>query len=219
MLDHMVCQLALRTRLLTLSVATTGSATLAATAAGYTRGSGSFVTDGFTKGMEVAPTGFTQTDVGVVADVAALTLTIDGGRTVQSSGAGRTLAVGLPAIRAWENQRPPVDPIPGRPWVEENYLPGPVALQAIGAQGALWATPMYVLKLYHVADKGVGAANAYAKALLTLFAPTTAITLSTGDVLQVRGDVAPFLGQLIQAAPGYAVRALTIPLQVQSANA
>jgi hypothetical protein len=50
--------LALRGRVLTLSVATTGTTSLAATATGYTRAAGSFVTDGFKPGMEVLAAGF-----------------------------------------------------------------------------------------------------------------------------------------------------------------
>src|SRR4051812_43202806 len=56
MVDHSLLQLALRAKALTLTVATTGSASLSGTATGYARSSGSFITDGFKVGMEITAT-------------------------------------------------------------------------------------------------------------------------------------------------------------------
>jgi len=215
MINHYLIQKALRAKLLTLSVATTGSATLAATATGYSRTTGSFLTDGFTPGMEATPTGFTQTAVGTVTAVTALTMTINGGRTVQSAGAGRTLAVGLPSGQAWENVQ--FDPTTGSPWVEENYLPGPMEQITLGQSGVLEANPALVVKVFVPTANGIGAARSYVDALFTLFAPRTSLTVADHTVT-VRTQPSPYAGQLIQIESGFAVCPFTVPLRVRTAN-
>ena len=219
MISHTQCQLALRAKLLTLSVCTTGSATLAASALGYTRASGSFVADGFAPGMEVTPTGFTQTATGVVTAVTAGLLTIAGGRTVQTAGAGRTVAVGLPALRVEENRDPGQgQPVTGVPYVLEQYIPGPMSRYTSGPLGRLNAEPQYAVHVYIKSNTGFLAAAKYADALLTLFAPGVTVTLTNGDVVRVRGDVGPFRGQLMQDT-GWCVVPVTIPLRIDTTNA
>lgn len=217
MIDHRAALLALRTKALTTSVVTTGSATLTATATGFTRASGSFVTDGFLVGMEVTGTGFTlsaNNGAHVVTAVATLTLTCSA--TSAESAATATLAVGLPSARAWEN----IDftPTAGAWYVEEDYLPGPAAQVTLGNYGQVETFPTYVLKLYGPSKVGVGALYALADAVLDAFVPRTAMTLSTGDTLVVRTDPAPFRGQLLQADGGWAVVSVTVPCRSRSPN-
>lgn len=216
MIDHYDIQLACRTKLLTLEVATTGSVTLSATATGYARTTGSFLTDGFTNGMEVTPTGFTQTDVGTIIAVTALTMTISGGRDVETAGAGRTLAVNLPSLRAWENVQ--LDPATNQPFVQEEYLPGPMEQISLGPLGVLEADPSYVIKVFVPDQNGIGAARSYVDALFTLFAPKTILTVS-GQNVSVRTQPSPFAGQLLQTESGFATTPFTVPLRVRTANA
>lgn len=219
MISHTEILLALRARLVTLVACTTAAPepNLSATATGYARTVGSFLTDGFCEGAEVTPTGFTQTATGVVAaNVTALTLPITGGRTVQAVGVGRTLAALLPAGRAWENRQ--YVPSAGTPWVEEDYLPGPAAQYTVGPRGRIWCLPQYIIKLYGLPKTGAGALYRYADALLLLFPPRLAITLTSGDVVRVVSEPAPYRSQLIQDAAGFAVVVVTIPLRVETAN-
>lgn len=210
--NHTAVQLALRAKALTLSVVTTGSTSLSATAAGYARAAGSFITDGFEVGMEAAPTGFTETTPGVIDAVAAQLLTIRGGRTAQTAGAGRTLAVGLPTRRRWENERFTV--LPDRHYVEEDYVPGPSRLTSMpSAGGTVIDTGEYVLRWYGIANTGLPGLTKCVDALLALFPPGGAIaTLSgNGGVLRTRADVGPRRGQLMPEPPGWAVIPVTIP--------
>ena len=226
MTSHEEILLALRARLVTLSAVTTGATDLSATSTGYARAAGSFLTDGFAEGMEVTPTGFTQTATGVVAaNITALALPITGGRTVQAVGAGRSIACLLPTARAWENRH--FVPVAGAPWVEEDYLPGPVAQVTVGPLGDVETLPQYVVKLYGLPKTGTGALYRLADALLLLFPPRLAITLTSGDVLRVCGGrnsagesagPAPYRSQLMQDAAGFAVVVVTIPLRVRSRN-
>lgn len=214
--DHTVNILALRAHALALPAFASTSGTLEATATGYARAdAGSFVTDGFREGMEVVPTGFTQTTPGIVSAVTASALTIVGGRTVQATGPGRTLTVGLPPLIAWEG----VDfsPEAGRWYVDEDYVPGPAGRKTLGRFAQMEHYPTYFLNLYAPPNYGVLALYALADALTTRFAPETALVLTSGDVLRVRGDVAPFRGQLTTRA-GYAVVPVTIPLILRTAN-
>lgn len=222
MIDHYAAQKALRVKLLTLEVATTGSIQISATATGYERASGSFLTDGFIPGMEVSGTGFGESannTAKTLKSVTALTM-ICPNTSVEAVGA-RTLAVELPNIRIWENAIPlnasgeATDVVRGSPYAEEEYVPGPMIKATLGPFGQLEALPLYVIKIYVPSGSGVGAARAYSDALLTLFAPSTSIT--TGAT--VRGDVAPFVGQLFQdVPPGFAVVPVSVPVRLRTAN-
>jgi hypothetical protein len=214
--DHTSIQFALRARLLTLEVCTTGATTLESTLSGYQRASGSFLTDGFTAGMEVTPTGFTETEVGVITAVDALTMTIDGGRSVQSSGAGRTLAVNLPELRAWDNVA--LAPVAGRPYIEEVYIPATVSLlSAPSAGGTAEDTGLYVVRWYGLANKGLAALSRAASATLELFKPGTGLNIADGTV-RVRGDIGPFRGAMQADAPGWMLVTITVPWRLYSVN-
>lgn len=217
MISHTAALIALRTQALTLSVCTTGATTLTATTGGYSRADGgSFLTDGFAVGMEITPTGFAANTVDVLTGVTATTLTTRNARAAETGAAGRTIAVGLPALRAWEN----VDftPTAGRWFVDEDYLPGPAEQITLGALGAIETLPQYVLKLYGTANAGASALYKVADALLALFAPRRTLTLSTGDTIAVRTSPAPYRGQLLPAESGWSLIAVTVPLRSRSAN-
>ncbi len=216
MIDDEVIHLALRARALTLSLATTGATTLAATAAGYSRTAGSFVTDGFAVGQEVTPAGFTATAVGTITAVAALALTINGGRTLETSASGRTLSVGLPADRSWENIA--FSATTGKPYISEQYIPGPSSQVTMGPLGEIEYTGLYQLQINVPANTGISADGKYGKGLLALFPPRLAITLSTGDVLRVRSDTNPYRGQRRQPVPGWSMIPVTIPFRLRTLN-
>ena len=215
MIDEVQIQLALRARLLTLSVATTGTMTLAAVSGGYTRASGSFLTDGFAPGMELVPVGFSSSTPRVITGVTALAITVSSTVPAQVAAGGRSLTVGLPAARAWENVA--FQPTAGVPWVREEFLPGPAAQITIGPFGDLENTPMYAIYFNVAAETGL-TAKRYVTAARALFAPRTQITLANGDTVRVRGDTGPYAGQLQQSTPGFAVQPLTIPLRLRTPN-
>ncbi len=216
MYDRRAVRLALRAKLATLVVATTGSTALEATATGYARASGSFLADGFAIGMEVTPVAFTQTDPGVITGISALTMAIAGGRAVQASGSGRSLQAGLPSRREYENVS--FTPTAGAPYVREQYVPGPGTKITYGPTGIVEYLPLYVPQIHVPSGVGVGAADAYADALITLFAPGTPITLAAGSELRVRGDSTPSSGQLLQSSPGFALVPVTVPLLLRTRN-
>ena len=216
MINHYAIQLALRDKLDDLAVCTTGSTSLAATATGYTRAAGSFVTDGFRAGMEVAGTGFSESannTAKTITSVTAATLTCSG-CTLESETTA-TLAVGLPQYRAWENMD--FTPIAGSPWIEENYIPGPMEQITLGAYGELEADPTYVVKVYVPIGVKIGAPRAYADALLGLFAPRTELTVASHTCV-VRTRPAPFSGQMLRTETGFVVVPVTVPLRVRTAN-
>lgn len=220
MIDHQANRLALRARALTLQVCTTGSTTLSATATGYARSSGSFITDGFRAGMEVTASGFSKSannQTAVVTGVTATALTCDG-TTVESAGAGRSISVGLPSVREWENLEPTSDPPVGTPFVREQYVPGPSRLITGGDGATIELTGLYVLHVEVPENTGPDAASGYADALITHFAPRTKLTLPNGDVLRIRGDAGPYPGQLIRRRPDWATLPITFPWRVFTIN-
>jgi len=217
MIKHQLALVALRNRAITLCVCTTGSATLAATTTGYTRAAGNFLADGFVVGQEITPTGFAANTVDIITAVTALTMTVATARAVETSSAGRTIAVGLPALRAWENLD--FTPTSGRWFVEEDYLPGPVAQITLGPLGQVETLPQYVLKIYGLANTSTAALFAMADALLALFPPRQGIVLTDANVVIVNTSPAPYRGQLVQSTDGaWAVIPITVPCIVRSAN-
>lgn len=217
-ITHTDVQLACRTRLLTLIVCTTGSTTLAATATGYSRAAGSFLSDNFAPGMEITPTGFAANTVDTITAVSALTLTTRNSRAVESAASGRTISVGLPASIAKENEK--FVPVNGVPYVEEQYVPGPEFVSTDGGQGLLELRPMYSPRVYVPANVGILADGRYADAIKALFKPATVLTLPTGsagDSCEVRKDAAPFRGQRAPSATaGWSCVPITIPLKAQT---
>lgn len=217
MINHSLIALSLRAHALTLSVCTTGAASIAATATGFSRVTGSFLNDGFVVGQEISTTGFivpANNGGFLIAAVDDLTLSCTG-TTAESAGVG-VITVGLPVVQAWENIV--LNPQPNQWYLEENYLPGPVTQITVGPNGELEGLPMYVLKLYAPKNTGIRAIYSVSDALLNLFAPRTAITLSSGDVVRVRTTPAPYRSQLLQADPGWAVIAITIPCLIRTPN-
>lgn len=216
MIDHRGTRLALRKHLLTLSVCTTGSTTLAATATGYSRAAGSFLDDGFAVGMEVTPDGFTQESTGVITGLTALTMEILGGRTAEASGSGRTLSVGLPESRAWEN----VDhePTAGVPYVQEDYAPGAARQVGLDPASETEVRITYAPKIHVPEDTGPGAADAYADAILALFPPGLGLSVDEGT-LRVTGRPAPWRGQAVRSKPGFVTVPVNIPLMIRSVMA
>lgn len=218
-INNLQMQYAIRTRLLTMEVATTGSISLAANSSGFVRTTGSFITDGFEPGMELAATGFSQASNNanwVITYVEALTLHVSGlsGATAAS---GRTLTVGLPSGRAYENED--FTPVSGEPYFEEQYLSGPSSQLTNGTDGAtIQVDPLYVAMLFVPENNGMAAPNRYADAILTVFKPNSTFNLTNGNALRVRTDTGPFRGQMTRRKPGWVVVPVTIPLRLYTLN-
>lgn len=216
MIDHVAALLALQAKLLTLSVVTTGSTSIAATSTGYTRSTGSFITDGFRPGMEVSSSDFglsANNAAKTITAVTALTLTCSG--CAAESAGSRTLTVGCPANRAEENLT--FEPTNGEPWVEDVYLPGPAAKLTNQTGGVLEALPQYLVRVYVPQNTGIDAAMHYATGVLNHFAAGTTFTL-TDQQMHVRGDFGPYASQLIRTDSGFATLTVTVPLRLWTAN-
>lgn len=222
MIRHADIQLALQQRLLTLLVCTTGSTSLSATATGYARASGSFVSDGFAPGMQITSiSGFVQsannaTDnpAKVITKVTDLAIDVPG-TVVEAAGAGRTLSVGLPSDRAFENIT--FEPRDGRPYVDEQYVPATSELRGMVIGGTREETGLYVVGFAVPFNNGAIALARYADALLALFPLVLSIPIANGD-LRVRGDVGPMRSQVLPLDSGYARVGVSIPWRLLTLN-
>jgi hypothetical protein len=221
-IDGAAATLAFRNRALTVSVATTGSTSLSATALGFARASGSFITDGFYPGMEVVGTGFSSannasTTGKIITDVATGFLTISGGCTAQSATSGRTLAVSIPKKRAWENIS--FEPTPGHPYVSEQFIPATTELKSITAiGGTVEETGFYVLTLYGLENYAAIGIRKQIDAIKLLFTPGTNLTAGS-HTIKIRGDTSTKAGQIIPLGNGWATCQLSIPWRAFSINA
>jgi hypothetical protein len=210
-MDHRAAVLALRRVLLGTVVSTTGQVTLAATGNGYTRQEGSFVNDGFTVGMEVVPSGFTNNTPAVIRSLEGTTMVIEGTRPAEAAAPNRSLTVGIPLMRGWENKR--IEPIAGRWYIEEDYLPGGGLVVSLGQKEN---TPMYVLRLSGISGNGISALYKVSAAILDSFPPKLAIPMPDGFPLRVSSDMIPYRGQLLSITPGRSDVVITIPLWKRS---
>lgn len=212
MISHTSYQLALRTRLLTLSVCTSGLTTLTPTATGYVRAAGSFLDDGFAVGLEIQPSRFKDNTPDTIVSVVEKEIITQNGRTAEKATLG-SLTVGLPSLRSWENVA--FNPQSNHPYIDEQYLHGPAAIQHDGSVGLFELTPMYVITVYVPSNAGMLASGRYGDALLSLFAPDTVMRLANGDLVRVRADVAPAPTQRRQTdPPNWSAMPVKIPLRV-----
>lgn len=240
MIDHSLTSLALRNRALSLTIYSTGAVALSATAVGFARSVGSFITDGFKAGMEVVVAGFANpanNGVGVISSVAADGLSMlvsmfvvtypSGVQTVtrpatvvEAELGGRTIAARLPSMRAWENAD--FTPVAGAPYLEEDYIPATHTLHGNATGGVADETGLYVLKWYGL--PGANLATALHKsvdALRALFTPGT-VLLAGANAVRMRGEVngpGAQAGQIIPQGNGWSVVVLTIPWRAYSVNA
>lgn len=216
MIGHVPIQLAMRAQLLLLNVCTTTPTTLSATANGYARTSGSFLTDGFAPGMEVTPVSFVSNPVQTILGISADGLNMmTSGRSVEAAAANRTLSVVLPASRAWEDDA--FKPTAGVPFVEEQYLRGPEYIENDGLRGLLVMEPMYQVKVWCPQGYGILADGRYADAIRLLFGTGLRLPLPAPDTCEVRGDQAPFGGQRVpRATGGWFSVPITIPFRVRT---
>ena len=216
MLNNRQAILAIRTQLLTVEVTTTGSTTLAATATGFTRATGSFITDDFVVGQEVTPSGFTNNAVAVIKSVTATEIVVDTARPVEVAASGRTIKVGLPELRAWENKE--LRPNDRRWFIEEEFIPGVNRVVTSGPLAEIDHEPMYVVKVYGLPNRGVGALYNMADGILDTFRPRLALTLVDTTVLRVTSINAPYRGQVMLDADGFALIVVTIPFWARTRN-
>lgn len=215
MLDHDESLRALRNQLLAMpNIASTGVTSLASTKNSFTRQAGSFVTDLFEVGMEVQPSGFVDNSPAAIKNLSAQGMDLrQEERKIEAAAGGRSLVVQLPSLKSWENKKAKPD---ANLWfLEEDYIPGPTTQLSLQEYDHF---PTYVIRLYGFPNVGSKALNKVAKGVLTQFKPSTAIAISGGNFLRVRGRPSPFLGQIMQDGEGYAFIVVTIPVRVRTLN-
>lgn len=208
--------LTLRARALSLVLVTTGAIAIAATSTGYTRSSGSFLTDGFAVGMEVTPTGFAQTAVGTITAVSALAMTISGGRAPQAEAFGRSLVVKLPSRAKWIGV--PFTPVAGHPWLQEGFIGGPNSGRSASRDGLFEQRAQYVLTV-HVPVGSPLTPMLYGAGIIRGFRAGLSLTLPDGTALRVRAAPnAPRAGEQRPTEPGFEGVTVAIPLWLATNN-
>lgn len=216
MIDLLAAHLALRNRALAFAGPATGTMALAATADGYSRATGSFVTDGFQVGMEITPAGFATNTVDTIKSVTATNLYTVKARAVEVSAGSRSISVGLPALRAWEGDV--FTPTIGRQYIDEDFSQDTSVLLGARDGGQVQEQGLYVLKWYGLTGYGMAGLRKSVDTLKLLFAPGTSLTAGS-NVVRVRTDIAPNTGGLVHLASGYSVLVLTVPWWSLTTNA
>lgn len=209
--------LAFRSRLASLQVATTGLITMSATANGYERNDGgNFQTDGFDIGLEVQPSGFPQTTAATISNVTATRVDVYGGRIARSGSSNRALTVGLPAVRIYENGK--INPDPNVQYAEHQLVSQPSELVSFPAHGGTREDRgLYIVRWYFLGNTGVlGIRRAEAK-LLALFTPGTTM-IAGDDVVHMRGSPGAWASQISERPSGHALKTFTLPYKIFRIN-
>lgn len=123
---------------------------------------------------------------------------------------------GIPpkAQRAFENKD--FQPTPGTPYLEESFVPASGVLPGL-SRGPVVAFGLYVVKIYGIAKSGITAIGDVVDAILAAFpAGLTFAQLTNGDSVRIRGNPAPWAGQILPQNDGFAVCTITVPFRVQS---
>ena len=110
------------------------------------------------------------------------------------------------------------NPTVGRAYIEEEYTPGTTAQIGVGPLGTVETRPLFSVKVHTPEGQGMTAANTFRDALLALFPPRLAITLSDGTPLRVRTDTGPYLGPIKRYKPGWLTSPVAIPLWALTQN-
>lgn len=226
---------ALRAHAMTATVRSTGLVSLAATATGFTRSVGSFVADGFERGMEIVPTNFADNFFSaVVTSVAPNDLRVEPfvlsivnnvqvvtrpPITPSVEADARMLTATIPSMHAWENESPlgatTFDPVNGIPYLEEEFSPS--IARKVGApikQSITEEMGDYFLKWHGVPNVGASALRKGIDALKNVFASGTVIPAGI-DSVYIDSDPAPTTGGIIQTT-SRPVLILRIPWIVRS---
>lgn len=129
----------------------------------------------------------------------------------------RLLAVsGIPSAVAFAN----VDftPTVGAPYLRESFVVATNVVETIGPRAIACVSGLYVVYWYGVEGTDLSPIATGVDAVLAKFAARTAITLSTGDVLQIRGRPGPVAGEAIPDGRGWCVSPITVPWEVRTTN-
>lgn len=225
MIDAELAILALRARLIATTIATTGSTTLSATSTGYARSSGSFLTDGLKAGMEITSvTGFsvagnnqaTTAQGRMITNVTATAIACTGCAT-DAAASGRTITVGIPFKRAFDNVV--FEPVAGFPYIEEDFVPAGHRVTTMpAATGYAENRGLYVVKVFGIAGTGLSVRR-YADEILARFTPGTSFTLGDGTTLRIPREDGPDAGQVTPVEGGWAYCLIEVPYLAESINA
>jgi hypothetical protein len=125
-------------------------------------------------------------------------------------------ATGIPSSRAWENKD--FTPVEGTAYLEESYVPASAQRKTIARTGRVEVTGLYVVRYYGLANTALTAIWTVVNAILAVFPDSLAWALSNGDELRVRGDVAPYAGQILQTDTGHACVTIKVPWRCLTTN-
>lgn len=151
-------RIALESHLAGTTLATTGARSdLAATAAGYQRGAGSFVADGFRTGDTIEAAGFADPGFAIVLAVSDLALVVDRDLETEAAGEEATIRATLPEARKFEGQ--PFQRPDGRPWLRTTVRHVGAPLVAYGGGGLLRHHGSFLVELFQPVEVGRGMAR------------------------------------------------------------
>lgn len=215
MLDPQLAKAGFRARLVATVVASTGLATLSTTSTGYARTTGSFLDDGFVRGMEVTPTGFSHSAVEVVTDVQALTMTVRTTHPQQAAAPNRSLAAKLPQRRAFDGRV--IEPVADTLMLREEYVPAPPDTITTSPRGGLTnESGFYLVTLFAPVDVAEWVLDAMGQALRRRFSGGTIIAAGSVAIRCTQRPGAS-LGQILPyETPGVAFRTVRIPWTAQT---
>lgn len=105
----------------------------------------------------------------------------------------------------------------GQPYLETDFAPLSNARVTFASRPQRTERGLYVVRWYGVSGEGEGKIRAAADAILALFDLDWSATLDDGSTVLIRGDVAPWAGQIIPSPiAGWSVCTITIPWEART---
>lgn len=125
---------------------------------------------------------------------------------------------GLPADRQWDNEFVedpttheivPFQPAVGVSYLTEKYTPQPARILA---NRSTEHRGLYIVTMFGITGSGTAAIRAVTDAILDTFIPMKGFATTLGNIVRVRGDLAPWPGEIIDIEEGgHSYSQVTIP--------
>lgn len=209
-----LAHLAIRNRAMTVVAATTGLISLAATADGFVRSTGSFVAENFAAGMEITPNGFPSNAVLVVREVSPLTLYTTTAPTIATADVNRSITAAFPTVFGRENKiiTPPTD---GRGYAEESFEELTQRTTALSVDAPREFTGNMRFVFHAKADTGMLGLRTLAEEARDLFPKGWSQTLADGSIVRTRNDFLPTARHVGVLETGFSAYVVTIPWRLE----
>lgn len=211
---HTDLRSAVRQRLLSMLIATTGNvATLSVANGRYAiSGGADFAAMGFSAGDEITAAGFSNAANNGTATITAVTtttITVDKNLVPEAAGGTRSLKVQLVASRAWEGRE--FVATKGKPFFRESFRPVSSTVRGVGNDAIVEHLIAVRFTFFYPTNTGLMGLERQVGACMALFKPSTALgyNVTTGQIYRAERTPITQEPDWVSATSSFDIRAYT----------